>query len=275
MRKGDVNLDGRVDVVDINAVINYILKLDPGNPFVLEAADVNGDGRVDVEDINGIINIILKIEVYAPVNPDTDDVISIDDFSIEPGQTKQLNVTLSNMEAYAALQFDVALPDGLHVDKIATTQCSEGFTLAWEMRDNIVRILCYNDKGTTLQEKGNKNVITITVNADDNLPLQSMLLIENGTLSSNDCTAFHCENTMTLVSKTTAVDDIATTQCKVWAQGGTLIIESEQATTAQLIAMNGTFQPLAVMGGHNEYTDVLPGFYIVRIGGSSHKVVIK
>ena len=57
---GDVTGDGKVDVEDVNAVINLILKLNtvadyPGMP------DVTGDGKIDVEDVNAIINIILKV----------------------------------------------------------------------------------------------------------------------------------------------------------------------------------------------------------------------
>ena len=56
---GDVTGDGKVDVADVNAVINIILKTKtqedyPGN------ADVSGDDKVDVADVNAIINIILK-----------------------------------------------------------------------------------------------------------------------------------------------------------------------------------------------------------------------
>ena len=55
---GDVDGDGKVDVSDLNAIINIILELKtvgeyPGN------ADLNGDGKVDVEDVNAVINIIL------------------------------------------------------------------------------------------------------------------------------------------------------------------------------------------------------------------------
>ena len=55
---GDISGDGKVDVSDVNDVINIILELAdegdyPGN------ADVTGDGKVDVSDVNAIINIIL------------------------------------------------------------------------------------------------------------------------------------------------------------------------------------------------------------------------
>ena len=55
---GDVNGDGLVDVEDVNATINIILKLN--NPDEnLGSADLDGNGIVDVEDVNRLINIIL------------------------------------------------------------------------------------------------------------------------------------------------------------------------------------------------------------------------
>lgn len=57
--RGDVTGDGIVDIEDVNAVINIILKVKtqddyPGN------ADLNNDGTIDVDDMNIIINIILS-----------------------------------------------------------------------------------------------------------------------------------------------------------------------------------------------------------------------
>ena len=57
--EGDVDGDGKVDVTDVNAIINIILKTKTadeyqGNP------DVDGDGKVDVTDVNAVINIILN-----------------------------------------------------------------------------------------------------------------------------------------------------------------------------------------------------------------------
>ncbi len=58
---GDVNGDGKVDIADVNAVINMMLGLTPspspegeGSP-----ADVTGDSQVDIADINAVINIML------------------------------------------------------------------------------------------------------------------------------------------------------------------------------------------------------------------------
>ena len=59
-KSGDVTGDGKVDVSDVNAVINIILK----NKTAVDYpgyADVTGDGKLDVSDVNAIINIILKL----------------------------------------------------------------------------------------------------------------------------------------------------------------------------------------------------------------------
>ena len=276
-RMGDVNLDGHVDIVDVNAVINYMLNLPPGEPFVFQAADINQDNKIDVEDLNHIINIILDLEHFAPTVADTSDMITIDDFTVEPGEIHTIDVKLSNLDDYSALQFDLTLPDGLTLvdDAITTASSTAGFHIQTSENGNTWRILCYSMQGKNLGHSEDNTVLHVKVQAADRLNDQSIITLDNATLSTHECAPRHCENTYAYVSKDTAVNDIAATHCKVWAQGGTLVIESDNAMTAQLVTMNGTFTQLAVMSGRNEYTDIEPGFYVVHIAGESHKVVIK
>ena len=51
----DVNLDGEVNIADVNAVISLILLPEGGT-----LGDVNGDGEVNIADINAIIDEILS-----------------------------------------------------------------------------------------------------------------------------------------------------------------------------------------------------------------------
>ena len=55
---GDVNLDGIVNVIDIQTAVAYICG---GNPstFDFDNADVNGDGTVNILDVMQIVNIIF------------------------------------------------------------------------------------------------------------------------------------------------------------------------------------------------------------------------
>lgn len=58
--KGDINGDRIIDVEDVNAAINIILKLNSINDYQGNG-DMDGNGYIDVEDVNAIINIILKL----------------------------------------------------------------------------------------------------------------------------------------------------------------------------------------------------------------------
>ncbi|MBQ9218346.1 MAG: dockerin type I repeat-containing protein [Muribaculaceae bacterium] len=55
---GDINLDGSVDVVDVNIIINVMLGKDSANRYD-GRPDVTGNGGVDVSDVNAVINAML------------------------------------------------------------------------------------------------------------------------------------------------------------------------------------------------------------------------
>ena len=57
---GDLTGDDKVDVADVNAIINIILKLKTPDDYPGDA-DVTGDNKIDVADVNEIINIILQL----------------------------------------------------------------------------------------------------------------------------------------------------------------------------------------------------------------------
>lgn len=54
-QKGDVNLDGKVDIADVSALISMIL----GKTAKTSTSDVNGDGKLNITDISTLVKIIL------------------------------------------------------------------------------------------------------------------------------------------------------------------------------------------------------------------------
>jgi hypothetical protein len=57
---GDVSADGLVNVLDIVAIVNYILDTSEFDECQLASADLSGDGLVNVLDIVSIVNLILS-----------------------------------------------------------------------------------------------------------------------------------------------------------------------------------------------------------------------
>ena len=57
-KKGDVNGDGLVDVIDVNCIINVILGEKEASEYE-GRADLNEDGLVDVIDINAVVSLII------------------------------------------------------------------------------------------------------------------------------------------------------------------------------------------------------------------------
>ncbi len=58
---GDVNGNGKINMMDVTAVINYILGKEP-TPFIYENACMNDDPYINMQDVTAIINIILGVK---------------------------------------------------------------------------------------------------------------------------------------------------------------------------------------------------------------------
>ena len=58
-KRGDVNGDGSVTVVDVTFLVDYILG-NENDGFVIENADVTKDGQITVTDVTALVDIILN-----------------------------------------------------------------------------------------------------------------------------------------------------------------------------------------------------------------------
>lgn len=277
-RKGDINNDGAVNATDLNMIINYLLGKNP-QPFNFWAADIDDNNNVDGSDMNSIINIILGKASYAPalLNPNTGDVITAEPLAIKPGETRQLRLLLDNSMLYTALQADITLPTGLTMvsGSASATERTSAHTVVTSDDESNVRLLVYSATGNEIRNSDNHTIVTITVQADASLPVESFITIDGVVLATADGDTYLAEATESPVSNVTGVDDLTAATYRVYAAGSVLHIEAAEATTAQLVAVNGMTTPLQVEAGDNTYSDLNAGVYIVRIGGQSHKVLVR
>lgn len=159
----DFNGDGYVNGTDLVALTNIILGRSDKRP----AADVNGDGQVNGTDYVALVNIILGRSSNArslDVNPSdasfaSASFLSVDDFSINPGEEGELVVNLTNTsEEITLVQFDLDLPSGLSLKKedgeyaidITERTTYKKHSLDASETDGIIRFLLSSTKNTPL-----------------------------------------------------------------------------------------------------------------------------
>ena len=55
---GDVDHDGKVSIMDVTELINYLLKGDDSAICTI-CADVDGNGKVNIDDVTALIDLLL------------------------------------------------------------------------------------------------------------------------------------------------------------------------------------------------------------------------
>lgn len=209
---GDTDGDGDITVSDYASVVNAIARLTDLDDVSRRASDVNGDRNVTVTDLAGIVNIILygnwqgeeaagaKSRDNAWTAYDNNTTVSIEPFSIAPGETKEMEVNLSSLyNDLSQAQFDLVLPEGLSVvgmngeldimagDLVASGKRGFSHTIASAQReDGTVRVLCLSDSNTPFTSN-NGSIVRITVQADESLSGENCeLTLSNIMLSRAD-----------------------------------------------------------------------------------------
>ena len=146
---GDANGDYNVDVLDIVAIVSYMLGHDP-EPFLFEAADVNQDGVINVLDIVGVVQLINSdkeaISQVITTHPDAAYIALNKD-----------RITLESSGQISALQFELLTS---YPELISLSSLLPGFELGWNIIDNGVRVVLFSMQGNTIPE-GLTEIISI------------------------------------------------------------------------------------------------------------------
>lgn len=266
---GDVNLDGEVNIADINVIIRIIQgsEYDEGT---MMRADVNGDEEINIADINVIIRIIQTGSAYAPAHVNVNDQLHLDDVAMRPGEERTLAVTLDNAQDYNALQCDIILPEGLSLvsSRVDRNHTSETCGLD----ESTSRTVLYSAQTTHFDE--DCAVLYITVRADNALAHDSQILLSNIVLADDNDVAWHAADCTAQVKNSTGIEDLNAMADRVWVEGHTLCIDACHDGTAQVSAINGTTRTVLLTAGVNRQ-ELEAGFYVVVINGKSHKIAIK
>lgn len=268
--RGDVNNDGEVNIADVNTLIDIIL----GGRFddqTMLRADVNEDGEIGIADINAVIDIILNPGSYAPVVIDTEDALHLNEVSLRPGEQRTLQLTLDNADNYSAVQCDIILPIGLSLLDVAASQGQA--TETRDLGDAWTRTIAYSMDKRRFDGEG-KAVLTLTVRADEALAGTSQITVSNIVLADDNNVGWHAADCVATVNNTSGIEDLTATADRLWIEGRTLCIDTRNAASAMVTAMNGAARTLTLVHGENRF-DLEQGFYVVVLNGRSHKIAIR
>ena len=127
--QGDANLDGAITAADAVCVMNEVMGLE-NETFDSDQADVDGDKRITVSDAVHIVAMALRQPALLPRHlslPSAEASLQMEDFRLATGSTTAVPVRLTIGEAeYAALQFDVVLPEGLALTDVELPNAWKG-----------------------------------------------------------------------------------------------------------------------------------------------------
>ena len=136
---GDVNDDGDIDVLDVVAMVNYIMEKPSAN-FIFAAADHNEDGLVDVVDLVKEVRLVMSQAANAPST-------SFDQLggglSLVAGQDGAVTLNIDDAASYVASQFLVTLSHG---QRLADVTTDKRHTVSFEpVSDNQYVVVSYSN----------------------------------------------------------------------------------------------------------------------------------
>lgn len=265
---GDADANVVVDVADYVVTANRILNRSTTRYFS-DAANVNNDASVNVTDLVGITNIALgkrptetrRMPAMSHTAPSLSATVQL-----QP-DGNQVLLSLDNEWAAAGMQMDVTLPAGVTVSKAellgrAAGQQVDVATLA----DGRVRVLVSSFSASDIAAGGDA-ILALTLDGSQG----GMMTVGDIVVAERDLTTHELAPVSVALSTTGVSDLAASAGVRIWAEGGSVVIESDEAGMAQLVMLNGMTQPLQVQPGRNTYP-VAPGYYIVRLAGHTAKL---
>ena len=270
--RGDVNNDATVNIVDVTVTAAYILGQEV-NTFIFAAADLDNDQVIDIADIVRLVRLILDQEPtpeqQAIINrarrfADSSNSLSIEDFEINEGETKQIAIKLDNSKAFSAFQADIYLPEGLEfVDGALSARQSADHVMASTVReDGSVRMLSYSMNLDTYSGSEG-DFIYLTVKAEEGFVGDFQIEIDNIVFVQADQSASYFQPVVANVNgvETTGIEDVEGDEFKVKVVGNTIVAPEG----AEVYDLNG----LRV-----DAENLAKGIYIVKVGNQIVKVII-
>ncbi|MDE6006966.1 MAG: leucine-rich repeat protein [Muribaculaceae bacterium] len=280
---GDSNDNDAVTITDAVNTANYAVGNEVEN-FCFEAADVNGDNRVTVADASATIGIILEQETVSASQAMARtimqeqiierDILSIDDYEAQTGETLTLSVALDNSFDYVALQADIKVPEGLSlVDvKIGERASANHSLITRRMDDRSMRIVLF-DMANNVFESNNEDLLelVVKVNAVSNEDIELFnILASDAQANEYALTSMGGHNT-----SISGNDTLSFGKIRIETTSNSVNILNAEGCEVAIFAADGTMLSRFKALSDVESRQVVAGIYLVVAGNTIEKVIVK
>ena len=219
--RGDVNMDGVVNIADITSLVDYVLSGDEEG-VDLRAADVDSDGVVGISDVTELIDVILgksSSKTMAQIKAEnenryatTTDVLAVEPVSLSAGETRTIDVMLNNEENdYMALQCEIILPNGVELTAVNALQRAQNhdcYLRKSEVEKNVYTLMGVSSSNNLIAGNEGK-VLRLSVTASDDFDgTAAEIGLANIMLVTDQNAIVLAGNTTTKLNQNTAVESL-------------------------------------------------------------------
>ena len=186
---GDVNDDGKVNVMDIVEMVSYIMG-SPSATFVFAAADLDGNGTVNVMDLVNLVEMIMTSANQAAAKSSAKELMTVDCVELVNAGKNTVSVAFPGTEKFVAAQFTVELKNGNTLNDVTTGgNHRASFT---EIGEGKYMVLVYSPDNSIFE---GDEAIRLSVNNGKNVTIDNAVLVDvdknavtcNAVSSDNSC----------------------------------------------------------------------------------------
>lgn len=280
--KGDSNDNDEVTVTDAVNTANYAVGKEVEH-FYFKAADVNVDNQISIADASGTISIVLEQPVAnaqtlamaaQPAYGSGLDCLSLDNFSLKPGETGSVSVSLDNAVDYVALQADIKLPEGLKLEAVKLGGRAEAnHTLATRMlADNVVRVVLFSAGNAAFADNGEALLeLVVKATAQD----CGDITVSNIIASDADANEYTLTSTGGHNDLTSGIDGVDADGIRIISGDGCIEVLNADGQHVNIYSIGGAVVASFDADANGVMRELPEGVYVVKVGDVSKKVVVK
>ncbi len=267
---GDVNHSEKITVSDAVADANYIIGIEPAGTFDEICGDMNLDGRVSLLDVSQIIDAVSEY------NPDDMDVIVRAESRVPAMTNGELKVLRSNngiSGITVACDYDVtAFQCDIHADGIRpediildnSLEATHSLTVS-QINDDTVRVIIFSMESATIDKS--EKIIWLDINNTSEIEIKNIIAADPNALEYNLANVI-------APGVTSNIDYVDLESCGLSFRDGCLNVSGAIGKQLNVYDISGKTVYSSTIVSDDYSVSLAPGLYIVAIDSYKTKLIV-